>query len=462
MSYQLNFVKQNNEFLEYVLFSRFIAPFKGVTKLGGTRPGIELYITSECNQKCEYCYLVRYGDELYPKEIRDEKQIIKNLEIFLSFFLKNNLSSPELDIFSGEILGTKLGDKVLDILLKYAKKGLDIPLIIIPTNCSFMLVDKKVEKMQFYIDEFNKCGVKISLSASIDGLIVDNQCRSFNDNTLNEKRNQAFYDRLIEFITKNNGGFHPMLSAHFIDKWIENFDWWNNTLKKHNKSIDHVMMLEVRNNEWNTENIISFLKFLNHCCNIYFKHYELENYVEKILLMEDERYGFYRPERLSIFYKNTPSCTISDLMCVRLGDLAIAPCHRLSYDKFLYGKFKVKDNEIIGIESQNIQLANKILLGSCKTTLQCDKCDFSEFCMKGCLGCHYENNKDPFIVCDSVCELIKAKTCFLIEKYRSSGILQILKEKNVKNILENINKIMNTKEYYKWKTIAESIAHLEN
>jgi sulfatase maturation enzyme AslB (radical SAM superfamily) len=30
--------------------------------------GIELIVRPQCNQKCEYCYITRYGNNLYPEE----------------------------------------------------------------------------------------------------------------------------------------------------------------------------------------------------------------------------------------------------------------------------------------------------------------------------------------------------------------------------------------------------------
>jgi len=36
---------------------------------------------------------------------------------------------------------------------------------------------------------------------------------------------------------------------------------------------------------------------------------------------------------------------------VRAGDLSIIPCHRTSYQKFIYGKYKTENNKIIGIEA---------------------------------------------------------------------------------------------------------------
>lgn len=34
---------------------------------------LELFITPQCNQSCEYCYLAKNKDLLYPEEIRDEE-----------------------------------------------------------------------------------------------------------------------------------------------------------------------------------------------------------------------------------------------------------------------------------------------------------------------------------------------------------------------------------------------------
>ena len=53
-------------------------------------------------------------------------------------------------------------------------------------------------------------------------------------------------------------------------------------------------------------------------------------------------------------HKGKISCNLVHHLTVRLGDLAIIPCHRLSYDKLIYGKYKVSDNKIVGIEALNI------------------------------------------------------------------------------------------------------------
>ena len=46
-------------------------------------------------------------------------------------------------------------------------------------------------------------------------------------------------------------------------------------------------------------------------------------------------------------------CTCATDLTVRLGDLAICPCHRTSYNKYLYGKYVIENEEIIDIEAYN-------------------------------------------------------------------------------------------------------------
>lgn len=460
MDYQNSFKIENDELLNFILYNKFFSNFK---KDANKDVSLELYITTECNQKCEYCYLVKHGDELYPKNIRNHEVIKNNLNILLNFILDKKMYLKELDIFSGEILGTKFGYEILDIILDFVKDGLKIGMIVIPTNCSFALNEENFNKIQTYFDSFDKAGTRFHLSASVDGLIIESDSRSFKSESLNSSRDQNFYDKLFKFADKNNMGFHPMVSAHAIDKWDENLEWWDRSLQKIGKSVDDIMMLEVRNNEWDTKNIISFLKFLNHCCNKLISSVGSEEYVKKAIFNYKGGYNSYRIERLDIYNRKEPTCSISKFLSVRLGDLSIVPCHRLSYDRLIYGKFKVEDNKITGIESNNIQLANKILLGSCKTSLKCDGCKFVNFCLRGCLGCQYEENNDPLIPCDTVCEMQKAKICFLIKKYARMGILEIIKNYNGEGFekknkfLDEVNKIMDTEDFIKWEPVINQI-----
>jgi hypothetical protein len=65
-----------------------------------------------------------------------------------------------------------------------------------------------------------------------------------------------------------------MISAHGIEHWCENFDWWVNTLKEEEFDLmNSVMFLEVRNDDWTEEAIIHYLKYLNHSANYWDQKY---------------------------------------------------------------------------------------------------------------------------------------------------------------------------------------------
>jgi radical SAM protein with 4Fe4S-binding SPASM domain len=76
---------------------------------------------------------------------------------------------------------------------------------------------------------------------------------------------------------------------------------------------------------------------------------------------------------------------------VRLGDLSIVPCHRLSYDELLLGKFIIEDNKIIDVVGYNPELFLYIRTFNPQLNhLKCDTCAYQNLCIKGCLGMEYE------------------------------------------------------------------------
>jgi radical SAM protein with 4Fe4S-binding SPASM domain len=81
-------------------------------------------------------------------------------------------------------------------------------------------------------------------------------------------------------------------------------------------------------------------------------------------------------------------CTISTHLAVRLGDLAICPCHRTAYNKYLYGKFTQNEKgEITGIQANNPQMAiNILMLNNRYAILGCDSCIFNKICLGTCKG----------------------------------------------------------------------------
>ena len=62
---------------------------------------IELILNYRCNLGCKYCYIHKFGEELYSSELyEDEDHILSNLELVLDWFLANNYA-PEIEFFSG-------------------------------------------------------------------------------------------------------------------------------------------------------------------------------------------------------------------------------------------------------------------------------------------------------------------------------------------------------------------------
>ena len=110
--------------------------------------------------------------------------------------------------------------------------------------------------------------IKPCFSCSNDGLLLDLETRPFQTEELNFKKDtEDYYKKLFEFCKKWNLGFHPMVSAHGIEKWSENFLWWMSELKKYHFDRTSIMFLEVRNDDWTDEKIYHYLKYLNTSIN---------------------------------------------------------------------------------------------------------------------------------------------------------------------------------------------------
>lgn len=91
-------------------------------------------------------------------------------------------------------------------------------------------------------------------------------------------------------------------------------------------------------------------------------------------------------------------CTVATDLTVRLGDLAICPCHRTAYDKYLYGYFVVENDKIVDITANNPQMAIKVLMNNINlANFGCDQCLYNHYCLKGCCGSQIENTGDPWI-----------------------------------------------------------------
>lgn len=456
------FEQENNELLKSVIDNLYIKTFKKDWKnLSKSEQHItlELYITPECNQNCSYCYLQKFKDDIYPPHLVDNKKILKNLEILLSYCIENSLKPFNLDIFSGEIWDTDFGIEVLELILTYIKKGFRTNKIMIPSNFSFILDDKYANKIEELRLDYEKYGdVSLKFSCSNDGYFIDKETRPFYDTERTDlKGTEEYYNKLFDYCKRNRYAFHPMVSAHGIEYWKENFKWWMETLQKYDLSPYHfIMFLETRNDDWTEEKIISYLEYVDYAFDWYRQSFNDDKEFLNFLLSrangKTKMKYHYTPVRIGR-YSSLQACSISRALCVRLGDLAIAPCHRTSYDELLLGRFIVKNNKIVDIEAKNIQMMNLIWFTDHHCEAKCNNCPINKYCMRGCYGAQYENMKDVLHPCDSVCNLFWAKWVFLYYKYKKTLKTN---EQEIKDFISTMESLSEREEFKKWITIIQS------
>lgn len=447
-----DFERENDELFKFLLNKRFFERFKNHKqdeKDPSVLDTVELFISTKCNLKCKYCYLVEKENELYPPELQDETNILKNLDSLLNYFIKENINPPRIDLFAGEIWGSSFSEEIFQKIYDYKRNNKDINLnfLNIPSNFTFIINNKSCQIIENWIEKFKQIGIRFCFSASVDGLIVEEKVRPFKHAGF-IRTEENFYNKMFAFCKKYNYGFHPMVSALDIEYWIENFQWWIKKLQEFDISSEHLMLLEVRDNNWTDDKINEYLKFLNYCIeyykNIYYKG-NLKKFISQAFLIPNTYKNISYINYSYVHFSNQMGCSVGTALTIRLGDLAIVPCHRTSYDKFIYGKFVTDtNNTIIDIKSFNTVLATKILTAHLDTYPKCDTCSIKEFCIRGCFGAQFENSNELFYPCNTVCKLFKAKQKFLKYKY--------LTEYNLLDIAKNLYKD-NEKALYHLKTI---------
>lgn len=466
----LTFEQENNLILNNVIENCFIKTWKKNPQNRSRHEmmlSLELFITSECNQTCSYCYLCQHGKDLYPIEYRNKEMIFNNLKLILNYCSDQNLKFNRIDLFSGEIWGTDFGNSILDLILEYIQqKKLICKNVTIPTNFSFLLNEKSKKIMFNYVKEFNACKVRLNLSCSNDGYFIDLKTRPLNNASdfEFEKGTKDYYDQLFKFSKEIGCGFHPMVAAHGIEYWKENFKWWiDNLLEKGFNPLDCIMFLEVRNDDWTDEKIIKYLEYLNFSCDYILEKVfsTYDNPLQAFSLWvhnldrDQNKSSHYTPLRI-VDANEQISCSAPRSLSIRLGDLAIIPCHRTCYNENIFGYCEVQDEKIVGFtKAKNIQLLNNIYLSSTTTIAECGGCKYRYFCTKGCLGAQLESNNELLYPCETVCNLYKARIVFLYYKYSKIG--NIINPENDKLFYQTIELVKNTQEFKKWEQIVKQI-----
>lgn len=381
---------------------------------------LELVVSSVCNTKCTYCYYKNFSHLSHPIEIQKKENILSNLDKVIEWDKLNGYRFNEIDIFSGEFFNLPYYKEILDKLLNNTPY-----LIVIPTNGTFAFSEEKTEEVSKLLESYRK---RIHLSISIDGKYLDNQTRPLRNG---KQYNDEFYDRLFKFCKKWNYGFHPMIAANGIEKWKENYIWFIDMIKKYfgeEESIarKRVYLLEVRNPDWTPENLRDLQEFI--------KFYIQRNW-EVDGKNPEKFYKFLRSANLSTrvtgFNSRGLTCSLQTSFSVRLGDLALAPCHRTSYPGYIAGylKFEGKD---LDIDLVNPSVWEYSRCMDFRRGVKCVNCPINEICIGQCLGACLEVNKDPFVPVNQACSLEFAIVNQLIKELDDLGMFNMIIE-NIKH-----------------------------
>ena len=424
----------------------------------------EFIIRPDCNQTCEYCYLYKYGKNIYPLKSRSDKNtILNNINLLLEYYLKElQLKIYYYDLFAGDLFYDDIFFDIMDIFFKYY---LDIKKnqpeytnfqrvkIVIPTNLSFLENEEKTKRFEDYKNKLATVNCDIIISYSTDGFYAQ-------DTREKKHLTQEWFDKTLAFCGKHEFGVHPMIAPENVDKAIINYDWWLENLNKY-FSIDfewHPMLLPVRNDGWTQEKINLYLEYLNHMIEYRLEIFDrnLLNFTKHITQGQKEKGLLNSPNmdplRLDFKDKGQTSinCSLGESFAINCMNLEVVPCHRLAYPHLCGGKFKVENNKIIGIEAyENVSSYIALTNENRFYRPNCATCEIRGFCMQGCLGAQYEFSGEAHMPIPSVCNLFKQNIAFLLDKYAELGVLDIMLNPEFENYNENLAQGILT--YYKRK-----------
>ena len=382
---------------------------------------LELFLNTKCNLKCSYCYLANFGNELYPMDLQNDSRVLANLEILLNWLIDRQLA-PKLELFSGEPFVQNVSLQALDMILDKFENAENKPEgIIIPTNYTFIMNDVMTGKIEDLIKRSRDLDMPIHLSASIDGKYCEDN-RPFRSGK--NPRDDDYYDKVFAFNKKWGFSFHPMIYSDHIDSWPNNFLWFQEMLKKYDLPWNNIYLLEIRNKEWTKDNILrfeEFIKFLIRWTFLVPCRGNTEMFVRSVF-----KRGFNILQSPLTTIGRGIGCSIQSTIHLRLGDLAIVPCHRTSYEPFVSGHFTVNNGRITGIRADNPELFIGIISLQGRSQPVCESCLIKYLCSGGCLGSQFEVTGDLFSPIPSVCRLEHAKIKAMIAAYRELGVFDLI------------------------------------
>ncbi len=407
----MSYAEQNNQLFANYLNSTFFSSWKNI-KDDTILKSAEFILNSKCDLACKYCYFNKHSKEYFPAGTEDSKSVLANTDAFLNFMWDNKFLLS-IDLFGGEILSQSIGHEVLDRILSFVESGKRIvSRVIIPTNMNFLFNEDLTDSIESLIERGKKVNVPVLLSASVDGIFME---ENRPPKTKSKKRNAEFYDKLFSFVKKYNFAFHPMVYSNQIEKWKDNFLWFQRQFEKYDINWKNIYLLEVRNQEWTVEQCIAlkdFMEFLVHW--LWNKSENDDDFIANIL---GKTFNILNNPFITI--GRGLGCSIQSALQIRMGDLTIVPCHRLMYNFLEAGKFIVEDGNITGIEAMNFAALLGIHTTGFKTFAVCEVCPIKHLCTGGCLGAQLEATGDMFTPIPSMCRM---------EHYKIVGIMKGCKE----------------------------------
>ena len=430
--------KQNNEVCKNLLNKTFFNSWSSNGLTISNYDELEFVVNGKCDQGCKYCYLTKFGNQLYPIELSNNNEIIlKHCDMVLDWLYKRKMK-PNISLFLGEVLTQDIGhillNKIIDFYIKSNKKDK----MIIASNMNFIHNQKYYDS---FITIYNKAlehGIKIIISASIDGLYCDIH-RPLKSGLV---RNEEYYNKIFEFAKKYDAKFHPMLYDESMEYWIDNFLWFQKKFDEYDISWDSLYLLEVRNDGWTDKQLqhySNFLIFLIDWVNEKAKLID-KNLIEFIL----EKNTFNIFNMFSSIGRGI-GCSIQSSVQLRLADLTTHACHRLMYKPFSLWKFIDNGKEIIDIESLNLEMQIAIQSAVSNNFPYCEQCFIKSLCSCGCLGSQQETIGDLFTPIPSVCNMFHKKTSTILNKFKEMNIIKNLIEANIdpdkKNTIMNYFKL---------------------
>ncbi len=444
----MNNHSENKELIKHFLNRSFFKDFstpniENETKENKTKlfNNVEFQLTSQCNLKCKYCY---YNSKLNPEHISKRENLLTNIDAILEYFRKNNYFPEKIDIFGGEILLQHSTYDIIEKIIKFYGHTTKRGFIAIPTNMSFLRNEKLVEKLENLKEKANKNGVKIGISASVDGKYMDFINRpSFNVSDQKEFYNDEFYNTVFQYSKEKGCGFHPMVYYDNIERWKDNFLWFQRNFKEYDIPWNKLYLLEVRNDGWTKKSINHYVDFYKFVLEFVIEklNYDKELFIKGFILNGAD--GKPNIDRMNLF-NNTGrigrgiGCSLQTTLNIRLGDLTCNSCHRLSYDMFNGFKFiKNKDNEIIDIEPLNLSFYFATMTTDHRSWPYCESCLIKEICAGGCMGAQHEAMGDAFTPIPSVCLLehgkVKAQIEFLNKYNMLADFMSLLQQEQAKS-----------------------------